>query len=554
MKKLLALLLVMALLVSVAGCSNESDDSTTTGDTDTKTEGKDDSKDDSKDSDKTTEADEFSYPMDGVEFTYWMELVQNVNQVVTNMSETPFDAALREATGVTITYEHPVANQGQEQFNLMIASGDLPDIIEWNILNSYPGGPEKAISDGVIVDLTDMLEEYAPNLYKFYQDNPDVAKLARTDTGKYYSFPFVRGDDSLMVFFGPVVNGKWLEDLGLDYPETIDEWHTMLTRFKNEKGASAPLSYEPWMLQDGNGAAFIGAFGVAEDFYLDESGKIQYGSIQPGYKNFLETFNQWYEEGLLDADIASMNREQVAAKLTTGETGASIGYMASRMGSWLAAVEGDDNYDFVGVNFPVENKGDTPMFSQKDLAINGSTGDAFITSACEDIEAAMRFLDYGYSEEGKKLYNFGAEGVSYNMVDGYPTYSDLILNNPDMTVVEALAMYARSNYYGPFIQQPEYIEQYGYTYPQQKAANDLWKVSDVDKYRMPKVTATPEESEELAIIMNEIKTYRDEMQTKYIMGIEELDSYDTYVQNIKDMGIDRAIEIYEAALTRFNNR
>jgi putative aldouronate transport system substrate-binding protein len=547
MKKFVALFLVFALMFSVLGCSTKSEDSKTVEN------GSGEASTDSSTAEETTE-DVFTYPMKGTEFTYWLELVANINQVVTNMSEAPFSGELAKSTGVNITYEHPVANQAKEQFNLMVASGELTDIIEYNILSEYPGGPEKAISDGVIVDLTELLPKYAPNLYKFYQENPDLAKLAKTDTGKFYSFPFIRGDASLMVFFGPVVNGKWLEDLGLEYPETMDEWYTMLTRFKNEKGATAPLTYEPWMLSDGNGSPFVGAFGIAEDFYLDDQGKVQFGSIQPGYKKFLETFNVWYEEGLIDADIETVNREQVAAKLTTGESGASMGFMASRMGTWIAATEGDDNYNFVGVKNPVEIKGDIPMFAQKDVAINGSMGDAFITTDCEDLEAAMRYLDYGYSEEGKKLYNFGIEGESYEMKENYPTYTDTILKNPELTVVEALAMYARSNYYGPFIQRPEYIEQYGYTYPQQEAANKLWSISNVDKYRMPKVTATPEESEELAIIMNEILTYRDEMQVKYIMGIEELDSYDTYVENIKNMGIERAIEIYEVALERFKKR
>lgn len=546
MKKFIALLLIFVFLLSVAGCSKKSTEKSTTTEKDKEV------------SQETTSSDvkeeAFTYPMKDVEFSYWLELSPNINQVVTNLGEAPFVAELNKVTGVATEFQHPVTNQVKEQFNLMVASGELTDIFEYNILADYSGGPEKAISDGVIVDLTDYLPKYAPNLMKYYEEHPEVAKFARTDTGKYYSFPFIRGDDSLMVFFGPVVNGKWLEELGLEYPETMDEWYTMLTRFKNEKGATAPLTYEPALLSTTLGSTFIGAYGISEDFYLDKQGKIQYGSIQPGYRSFLETFSKWYAEGLLDADIETVNREQVAAKLTTGESGASIGYMASRMGTWITATVGNSDYNFVGVKYPVENKGDIPMFTQKDVAINGSTGDAYITPGCEDIEAAVRFLDYGYSDEGRKLFNFGIEGVSYEMKDGYPTYSDLILHNPDKTIVEALAMHARSNYSGPFVQAKEYIEQYGYTYPQQKAANDLWKISDVDKYRMPKVTPTPEESEELAIIMSEVLTYRDEMQVKYVMGIESLDTYDTYVQNIKDMGIDRAIEIYEAALERFNNR
>lgn len=543
MKKIISLLLVLVFMFSIAGCSKKTE---VVGGKDAATETPS----------TTTEAEEedFAYPMKDVKFSVWGELVANINQVVTNLGETPFSAQLTKETGVVVEYEHPVINQAKEQFNLMVASGELTDIFEYNILAEYPGGPEKAISDGVVVDLSEYLPKYAPNLWKYYQENPELAKLARTDTGKYYSFPFIRGDDALMVFFGPVVNGKWLDDLGLEYPETMDEWYTMLTLFKNEKGATAPLTYEPGMMSTNLGSPFMGAYGVAEDFYLDKEGKIQFGSIQPGYKTFLETFNKWYSEGLIDADIETVNREQVAAKLTTGESGASMGYMASRMGTWIAANEGDENYNWIGVKYPVQNKGDIPMFTQKDVAVNGSPGDTFISGECKDVEAAVRYLDYGYSEVGGRLYNFGIEGVSYEMINEYPTYTDTIMKNPSLTVVEALAMHARSNYYGPFVQRKEYIEQYGYTYPQQQAANDLWKISDVDKYRMPKVTPTPEESEELAIIMNEVNTYRDEMQVKYVMGIESLDSYDTYVENIKNMGIARAIEIYETALTRFNNR
>lgn len=547
MKKVIALLVMVVLSFSIVGCSKEQDsapketaqtETTTTESTTTETE---------------TVEEAFTYPMDNVSLTYFGELTPGISQVVTNLSETPFAKALTERTGVTIAYEHPLAGQAGEQFTLMVAAGDLTDIIDHNIIGAYPGGPEKAIDDGVILDLTDLLPKYAPNLWKYYQENPEVAKFARTDTGRYYSFPFIRGHESLMVFFGPVVNGQWLKDLGLEYPETMDDWTNMLRRFKNEKGATAPLTYEPSLLNREN-APFIGAYGITRGFYRDKEGNVQFGSIQPGYLEFLTTFNQWYSEGLLDVDIDSMNREQVAAKLTTGQSGASFGFAASRLGAWLAAVEDNPDIDFVGTKYPVVNRGDIPMFTQKDYPIQSGMGHAHISTKAKDVEAAMRFLDYGYSEEGNLLFNFGIEGVSYDMKDGYPTYSERILNNPDMTVVEALGIHARASYNGPFVQRKEYFEQYGFTYPQQEEANALWQISDVDKYQMPPVTPTPEESEELAMIMNEINTYRDEMQVKFIMGIESLDNYDTYVSNIKSMGIERAIEIYTAALERFNNR
>lgn len=54
--------------------------------------------------------------------------------------------------------------------------------------------------------------------------------------------------------------------------------------------------------------------------------------------------------------------------------------------------------------------------------------------------------------------------------------------------------------------------------------------------------------------MAEINAYADEMMVKYILGTEPLSSFDTYVETVKRMGIDRALEIQNAALVRYNNR
>lgn len=547
MSKFISLILVLSMVSMLfIGCSKEDKEDTSTNTSKSSTVSQ-------KDNDNVDHSKEFAYPIEGNKtLTYWVPLNGNVSQKTANLAEAPLGKAIEEKTGVKIEYLHPATGQEKEQFNLLVASGDYPDIVEYDILKEYTGGPEKAILDGFIIDLTEYMPEYAPNLMKYYSENPLAEKMAKTDTGKYYSFPFVRGDDSLMVYFGPIIRKDWLDDLGIDLPETMDDWYNMLKAFKEEKNAAAPLTYQNWMLGSGNGSPFIGAYGIAKDFYLDGSGNVQFGSIQPEYKEFLTEFSKWYAEGLIDPDIETVDSKQVAAKITGGDTGASIGYQASRLGSWLKAKQDDPQFDLIGAKFPVKNKGEKPRFAQKDFPLPGIA--AYITTACEDIEAAMRVLDYNYSKEGHMLVNFGIEGESYEMVDGYPKYTDDVLNNPEIPAPTALGQYTRACYNGPMIQDKRYMEQYGYTFEQQKLANQNWQYSDVEKYRMPKVTPTPEESQELATIMNEINTYRDEMYVKFLFGQESLDNFDDYVNNIKNMGIDRAIEIYTSSLERYNNR
>ncbi|MBW7462021.1 ABC transporter substrate-binding protein, partial [Paenibacillus sepulcri] len=129
--------------------------------------------------------------------------------------------------------------------------------------------------------------------------------------------------------------------------------------------------------------------------------------------------------------------------------------------------------------YPVLNKGDRPKFGQRTNLYTGSGGVA-ISSKSGNVEEAVRMLDYGYSPEGHLFFNFGLENISYTMVDGYPTYTDLILRNPDrLAPSQALAMYNRASYFGPFVQDVRYLEQY-YVLPEQKEATRIWSDTDAD--------------------------------------------------------------------------
>ena len=105
--------------------------------------------------------------------TYWVMLSGNASQVVTNLAETPFAQKLMETFDCTIEYQHPAQGQDAEKFNVLVASGKLPDIIEYKWQTAYPGGPQKAIDDGIIYPLD--LKKDAPNLKKFIESEQGIA-------------------------------------------------------------------------------------------------------------------------------------------------------------------------------------------------------------------------------------------------------------------------------------------------------------------------------------------------------------------------------------------
>jgi len=213
--------------------------------------------------------------------TYWAPMSTNVAASMKSFGEMGCYVELEKRTAIHLDFQHPPLQQEQDQFNLMVASGKYPDIVEFDWLHSYAGGPSKAIKDGVIVRLNDAIDRYAPNFKKLLADHPEWRKQIVTDEGDLYAFPFLRSDPILLTFVGPVIRGDWLTKLGLKTPTTLDDWHTMLKAFKdqNANGQGTTLPFSPWLSSIPGGwnawypagaflrHAFVGAWGITMGFY-----------------------------------------------------------------------------------------------------------------------------------------------------------------------------------------------------------------------------------------------------------------------------------------------
>ena len=497
------------------------------------------------------------------ELTIWEGLWANASVSVTNLAETPLYQEVMRRTGIDVTFIHPAQGQEREAFNLMIASNDLPDMIYTRWPTEYPGGPEKAISDGVIIRLNDVIANNAPNLSALFAKNPEWLKAAKTDSGTHYMFPFIRGDDYLMVFFGPQLRADWLDQLGMEVPETLAEWDTVLSAMKSEGLVEYPLTFTNFRRGrgiNGPGNAFIQPFGTTWSFHQDDGGNVQFGPYQDSFGDFLAFFKDWFDRGLVDPEFFSNERNTFNAKILNGDTGAWTSYTGSGIGAYLDANGGKGTFDIWAAPYPVLNKGDTPFFGQRDNPVRGS-GMA-VTTQARDVETAADFADFAYGEEGHVLFNFGLEGESYEWSTSYPgfegerwpVYTDAMNSDPEgRTLSQMGGLYTRSFYSGPIVQDRRYMYQYARR-PQQRDAVVLWGQTDAATHMLPAVTATPDEAEDLAEMMSDIETYVEEMFVKFITGQEPLDNFDAFQSRLQQMGIERAIEIKQAGLARYNSR
>ncbi|MFK7694544.1 extracellular solute-binding protein [Paenibacillus sp. HJGM_3] len=498
-------------------------------------------------------AKEVKYP-DTV--SYWVSLNPNAAATMKSYNEIAAYKELEKKTGTKVEFQHPPTGQEKDQFNLMLASGKLPDVIEYG-WNGAPKGADSLIKEKRIIRLNELIDQYAPNLSKILKEKPEFRKMITTDEGNIYVMPFLLGDEQLSSVNGPAIRKDWLDKLGLKPPTTISEWETVLTAFRdkdpNGNGKKDEIPYLFTIKPDNEtdlNYMFVGAYGITADFY-QEDGKVKYGPLDPKFKEYLTLMNKWYKEGLLDKDYATTDGKLKDAKVTNNQLGSFSAYAGSGVGRYMSLMQPTDpKVSIVGTTYPVLKAGDKAL-GQYTYPFTGIG--AAISSSAKNPEQIVKWLDYKYGQEGSLLFNFGVEGVSYKMENGYPKYTDLILNNPNkLPITQAMAQNFIANWSGPIVQDKRYIEQY-FTLPEQRDAQKAWMTADHSKV-LPPITLTAEESSKTSSIMNDVKTYRDEMINKFIMGAEPLENFDKFVSTIKSMGIDEAIKARQAALDRYNNR
>jgi putative aldouronate transport system substrate-binding protein len=432
-----------------------------------------------------------------------------------------------------------------ESFTLLLASGDWPDIMVASWLTFPGGGPDKGLSEGYIIPLNDYMQK-APNFTRILKDNPGLSRDIRTDNGTLYVFPFAR-DSVSSQYAGAVIRKDWLDKLGLPLPVTLDDWYKTLTAFK--QFCSAPLTFESryFFMEEYFSSVLSSPFDVTYLFYVDNN-TVKFGPLEKSYRDFITEMHKWYTEGLLDKDMPSINKATVAAKFANGNTGLVI-QQRKEVVDAITANAGNPNYEVAALLTPVMKLGDERKFGH--LQNNYTGGFSWgISSKCKDIETAIRYIDYFFSDEGRMLSCFGTEGVSYEIKNGKVQILESALNHPELSNPRMLF----ENYFGApsnhaflEIESARLVGEI----PQMVEIKKIWADNNMKNYIYPPVTPTAAESEAIGLKWNNIDTYCQEMIIKFIIGTEPLSNYDRFLQNLKAYGVDEVLKSKQAAYDRY---
>lgn len=538
-KKLVALILTAVMLGSMlTGCGSGQPDSGAAAAEDTAEDSSD--AEAAEATEKNTEGTAEEAAGEIPVITIWSSWAE-MTDLYPDQGDVPFWLAVEEATGVDLQFIDSTG--GAESLSILIGTNDLPDIVI-DRSDNLPGGIHQQLQQGNIIALNEAMDAgYMPNLKAYMEANEEVDKLSKNDEGLYPWAPMIRGEDSYLVFAGNLIRQDWLDELGLEEPKTLQELEDILVAFKEQKGCDT--GYAPaWGSYD----LMVNTFGIDEEMYVGADGKVHFGPVEDGYLDFLTLFNRWYGMGILDPDAFTQGIDSFYAKMASDRTGVVYGYTGSTLNQVEAMKAEHPEMDYQPISHPVLNEGDAFPYDRSEYRVAGSIG-AMISDNCENVEAAARVIDYLYSDEGYILTNFGVEGITYEVTDGEYSFTDFVNNNPDgLSSTIALSIYA-GNANKAFIVDGT-AQKLGYSLDVQKKSLDVW-AAEGDAKELPLLSLTPEESEEYTAIYNEVKTYVDEFKLKFIFGTEPLENFPKFVENIRNMNIDRAIEIQQAAYDRY---
>lgn len=499
----------------------------------------------------------FAEETEPVKITWFQTLDSKAAASMQSIDESPTWQYIQEKLGIDIEFIHP-SSSASEQFNLMIASRELPDVIYYN-WSSVVGGPAQLIDDGLLMDLTDLLPEMAPNYYAFVSDpaNGEIKKQITLNDGRFYIFAKVFPDARAMSYSGFMIRQDWLDTLGMERPNTIAEWEAVLTAIKEKDPNGNGQADELPFLSEGLAGLrhFAPAWNVRSGLYPSvEDGKITFGQLEPGYKEYLQTMADWYQKGLIDPEFAATDSTSRQNKMTQNQGGAFYGATSGGMGRILNLMaDVQPEYNLTGVAMPLNADGQ--RYTDNDPLARAFVGQgAAVNAKTENLEAVMKLLDFCYSEEGNTLLNWGIQGESYDVdAEGNQYFTEYVTNNPDgLTLDQAVIHYAFPASDAPVVNDYSARKLINYALPQQDEASKIWAECDYSML-LPVLFPTAEDSSRLSELMNEINTYVSEMETKFIMGRVSFDQYDTFLKTLESMGVQEAIEIQQRTYDNYLN-
>ena len=463
------------------------------------------------------------------------------------MEDWPRVPDIREQTGINLQFHEVNYSAQSEQFNLMVASGDMDDLMR--SAEMYSGGNAQAYEDEVIIDLVDLIPDNAPDYWYCVENSNQVTLDSMYTEGHIFQIQTIT--NAVYNDTGIYIRYDWLDELGIENPRTLEDFEAALYGFKEQMGAEFAFDVPSTGLAGDLSAAFgssIYSIGSSSIGMYRNGDTVVSGLISDGFREYISWFNRLYKDGIFAAEFyaSDLSEQERYTAMAQGKIGAcnSTANGISALDKYCTGevpVVGGMNY--------IENADGVYDFK----AASTMTDKGYSVSTCaEDPGLVLRFLNYFFTEPGMRLTNYGIEGVSYTISEsGRIVYTDLILESDDPGLVQ---------FQQAFSDMPYYKDVFASSFQfNERQMNDLEIFAGAygnfsDDHVIPSgADLNTEETASIANVVTDVTTYADEAVLRFLIGSEELndETWSDYVAKCEAFGINEAIAVYQEAYDQY---
>lgn len=440
-------------------------------------------------------------------------------------------------------------NNFQENLNVKFAGGEMPDVI---VVGS-PAELATYVEGGIIGELPiETIREKAPTFAKV-ADEYDDGSLWSTMiyNGKNYGVAQPMNQSPMAMFW----RKDWLDKLGLEVPETLEEYEEVLTAFVEQDPGGNGKKDTAGAAERIFGAVF-GAFGLrcitgvgtgsgftVEEMQLGEDNVPFFPYIRPEAKEALTVLHDWYEKGIIDKEFITGENHGGYAGLSHSFMNGQIGLTCAPPYTYFAYssdMKAEDNLGICMKEMVAVNPDAVVVPGPAPVGPEGKSGTeawgkigrltCLTTKAVQDprkVDAFLAMLEAYYSDiEYMKLSNFGLEGVHYKQTEHGPIriMDGIELRKQGVLQADfgATVLYAKNL-------TPEKTE-----YAESITGNGYYR------FNAPPV-------EEFSNVISTLDSLTEQAYFAMITGEKPLDYFDTFVEEFKKAGGEAAEKAVQEA-------
>ena len=459
-------------------------------------------------------------------------------------------------TDVPITWEHMASVDGLNVLRQQVAAGEFPQVVIGNYFQ--PSDISQFAANGILIPIEDYINEKdTPNIYKMFQERPQIRAALNAPDGHMYTLPGLKEFMPDYIENVMYINKVWLDKVGMEVPTTLPELKKVLKAFKekdpngNGKADEIPLTFCT-LSSSMYPEALLSSWGVATKFGTWDSclavqkGEVKFTPVMDEWRKMLEYYRDLYAEGLLDVEAFTQSGEQFTAKQQTPVS--TIGVIWSNSNPML----NEDEYIAIP---PLSADGKVKPVWRIHPGYIGTKDFLVIFNSCQNPQNVLKWADKMY-EIDNSIQNAWGDAAPNSTFD-FDQDGNVTWNEPPegQTISTYLYKCVLTGGMPCWIPEDLYGTEKLPYYDEQKKKIDIYNMYEpyLDKETWPRPYYSVDEADRLSELTTDIFNLTETKRAKWICGQEELNdaTWKKYISEMERMGSKEMIEIYQTAYDRY---